>query len=115
MGDTAVVSAQGVWTVSRREGEAPRATRFFVTDTWVNRGGQWQVIHRYSSSSSDSRMATSAARIETIPIIRSSAMSSRDASVMQWGPFAASLLLPCNALSGQSAFGGTANGRERLK
>ena len=47
-GDTAVASAQGVWTVSRRPGEAPRATRFFVTDTWVRRGGQWQVIHRYS-------------------------------------------------------------------
>ena len=27
-GDTAVVSAQGVWTVSRRAGEAPRAARF---------------------------------------------------------------------------------------
>lgn len=47
-GDTAVVSAQGVWTVSRRPGEAPRATRFFVTDTWVRRGGRWQVMHRYS-------------------------------------------------------------------
>jgi ketosteroid isomerase-like protein len=46
--DTAVVSAQGVWTVSRRPGEAPRAMRFFVTDTWVNRSGRWQVIHRYS-------------------------------------------------------------------
>ena len=47
-GDTAVASAQGVWTVSRTAGEAPRATRFFVTDTWVRRGGRWQVIHRYS-------------------------------------------------------------------
>jgi hypothetical protein len=48
VGSTAVVSAQGVWTVSRNVGEAPRAMRFFVTDTWVNRNGQWQVIHRYS-------------------------------------------------------------------
>jgi hypothetical protein len=48
VGNTAVVSAQGVWTVSRKVGEAPRAMRFFVTDTWVNRRGQWQVIHRYS-------------------------------------------------------------------
>jgi ketosteroid isomerase-like protein len=47
-GDTAVVSAQGVWTVSRRPGEAARAMRFFVTDTWVRRSGKWQVIHRYS-------------------------------------------------------------------
>ncbi|HXG98958.1 MAG TPA: nuclear transport factor 2 family protein [Sphingomicrobium sp.] len=47
-GNTAVASAQGEWTVSRQPGEAPRATRFFVTDTWVRRNGQWQVIHRYS-------------------------------------------------------------------
>ena len=48
VGNTAVASAQGVWTVSRKPGEVPRATRFFVTDTWVRRGGQWQVMHRYS-------------------------------------------------------------------
>lgn len=47
-GNTAVVSAQGVWTVSRRPTEAPRAVRFFVTDTWLRRSGRWQVIHRYS-------------------------------------------------------------------
>ena len=47
-GDTAVASAQGLWTVARRAGEPPRPTRFFVTDTWVRRGGKWQVIHRYS-------------------------------------------------------------------
>ena len=47
-GNTVVSSAQGVWTVSRRPGETPRATRFFVTDTWVRQGGRWQVIHRYS-------------------------------------------------------------------
>lgn len=47
-GNTAVVSAQGVWTVSRTPGEAPRALRFFVTDTWLRRSGRWQVIHRYS-------------------------------------------------------------------
>jgi ketosteroid isomerase-like protein len=47
-GDTAVASAQGLWTVSRRAGEPPRPSRFFVTDTWVRRNGQWQVIHRYS-------------------------------------------------------------------
>ena len=47
-GNTAVASAQGLWTVSRRAGEPPRPTRFFVTDTWVRRNGQWQVIHRYS-------------------------------------------------------------------
>lgn len=46
-GDTAVASARGIWTVSRRPGK-PERMRFFVTDTWVRRGGQWQVIHRYS-------------------------------------------------------------------
>jgi ketosteroid isomerase-like protein len=47
-GDTAVASAKGLWTVSFREGMPPTAINFFVTDTWVRRNGQWQVIHRYS-------------------------------------------------------------------
>jgi ketosteroid isomerase-like protein len=47
-GDTAVASAKGLWTVSFRAGAPPMPIRFFVTDTWVRRGGQWQVIHRYS-------------------------------------------------------------------
>lgn len=47
-GDTAVASAQGVWTVSFRPGMPPMPIRFFVTDTWLRRGGQWQVVHRYS-------------------------------------------------------------------
>ena len=47
-GNTAVASVQGLWTVSRRPEEPPRQARFFVTDTWVRRNGQWQVIHRYS-------------------------------------------------------------------
>ena len=47
-GDTAVASARGVWTVSMRAGMPPMPIRFFVTDTWVRRGGQWKVIHRYS-------------------------------------------------------------------
>lgn len=47
-GETAVASAKGVWTVSLREGIPAMPIRFFVTDTWVRRGGEWQVIHRYS-------------------------------------------------------------------
>ena len=47
-GDTAVASAKGLWTVSFRPGAPPMPIRFFVTDTWVRRGGKWQVIHRYS-------------------------------------------------------------------
>ncbi len=48
VGDTIVASARGSWTVTRRAGEKPRPTQFFVTDTWVKRSGKWQVIHRYS-------------------------------------------------------------------
>ena len=47
-GDTAVVSAQGLWTVAMRPGTAPQPIRFFVTDTWVRRHGEWHVVHRYS-------------------------------------------------------------------
>ncbi|HET7709259.1 MAG TPA: nuclear transport factor 2 family protein [Sphingomicrobium sp.] len=48
VGETAVASARGLWTVSFREGAPPTPIRFFVTDTWLRRGGKWQVIHRYS-------------------------------------------------------------------
>ena len=58
VGNTVVASAQGVWTVSRKAGEAPRATRFFVTDTWIRRGGHWQVMHRYSHRLPSARLAT---------------------------------------------------------
>ncbi len=47
-GDTAVASAQGLWTVTFRPGDPPQKRRFFVTDTWIRRGGQGQVIERHS-------------------------------------------------------------------
>lgn len=47
-GDTAIVSAQGLWTVTMRPGTAPRRIRFFVTDTWMRKHGEWNVVHRYS-------------------------------------------------------------------
>ncbi|QIL01621.1 nuclear transport factor 2 family protein [Sphingomonas sinipercae] len=47
-GDTAVALAQGLWRVKRRPDRPAEAMRFAVTDTWVRRGGQWQVIYRYS-------------------------------------------------------------------
>ena len=47
-GNTAVASAQGLWTMSMRPGAPPRQVRFLVTDTWVRRSGRWQVIQRYS-------------------------------------------------------------------
>ena len=48
VGDTAIVSAQGLWTVTMRPGTAPQPIRFVATDTWVRRHGHWQVVHRYS-------------------------------------------------------------------
>ncbi len=47
-GDTAVALVEGVWTVKRRPDRPAEAVRFVVTDTWVRRKGQWQVIYRYS-------------------------------------------------------------------
>ena len=47
-GDTAVASAHGLWTVSFRPGQPPMKMRFFTTDTWVRRGGQWQVVQRFA-------------------------------------------------------------------
>jgi ketosteroid isomerase-like protein len=47
-GDTAVASVQGLWTVARRADQPARPVRFYATDTWLRRNGQWQVIHRYS-------------------------------------------------------------------
>ena len=48
VGDTAIVSAQGLWTVTMQPGTPPQPIRFVATDTWVRRHGQWQVVHRYS-------------------------------------------------------------------
>ena len=48
VGDTAIVSAQGLWTVIMQPGTTPQPIRFFATDTWHRRQGHWQVVHRYS-------------------------------------------------------------------
>jgi len=47
-GDTAVALVEGLWTVKRRPDRPAEAVRFLVTDTWIRRAGQWQVIYRYS-------------------------------------------------------------------
>lgn len=47
-GNTAVALVEGVWTVKRRPDRPAEAIRFVVTDTWVRRNGQWQVLYRYS-------------------------------------------------------------------
>lgn len=48
-GDTAVATVEGLWTVKRDPNQPAEAVRFVVTDTWVRRHGQWQVIWRYSN------------------------------------------------------------------
>jgi len=48
VGDTAVASVQVRNWGSLRPGELAKPRRSLVTDTWVRRNGQWQVIHRYS-------------------------------------------------------------------
>jgi ketosteroid isomerase-like protein len=47
-GDTAVAVVKGNWMVKRSPGRPAQLHHFVVTDTWVRRGGQWQVVHRYS-------------------------------------------------------------------
>lgn len=47
-GDTAVATIEGRWLVVLPGFDAPREDRFYVTDTWARRNGQWQVIFRHS-------------------------------------------------------------------
>lgn len=47
-GDTAVATLDGRWLVSVPGIDKPRDDRFYVTDTWARRKGQWQVIFRHS-------------------------------------------------------------------
>jgi ketosteroid isomerase-like protein len=48
-GDTAVATVEGLWTVKRDPNQPADRVRFVVTDTWVRRHGQWQVVWRYSN------------------------------------------------------------------
>lgn len=48
-GDTAVATVEGLWTVKRDPNQPAEAVRFVVTDTWVRRKGDWQVVWRYSN------------------------------------------------------------------
>ena len=47
-GDTAVATVQGRWKVSM-EGRGTREEGFILSDTFVRRGGGWQVIYRHST------------------------------------------------------------------
>ena len=45
VGDTAVATVEGAWTVTAF-GQPSRLDRFTAEDTWVRRGGRWQVVRR---------------------------------------------------------------------
>ena len=47
--DTAVASVSGNWTVGIGDKVMPN-DKFLVTDTWVRRGGRWQIILRNAQS-----------------------------------------------------------------
>ena len=48
-GPVAIATVEGLWTVDRRDGHGLVPVRFVVTDTWLRRDGQWQVVWRYSN------------------------------------------------------------------
>ncbi len=48
-GDTAVATVTGRWKIGRVGLPGTRETGFIVSDTFVRRGGAWQVIYRHSS------------------------------------------------------------------
>ena len=49
-GDTAVATVEGHWKVGI-PGRGTREENFILSDTFVKRGGQWQVLYRHSSPS----------------------------------------------------------------
>lgn len=50
-GDTAVATVHGRWKVGMKGRDRIRDENFVVSDTFVKRGGQWQVIYRHSTPS----------------------------------------------------------------
>lgn len=48
-GDTAVATITGRWKVGMKGREGAREEAFVVSDTFVRRGGGWQVVYRHSS------------------------------------------------------------------
>ena len=49
-GDTAVATVEGHWKVGM-PGRGPREENFILSDTFVKRGGAWQVLFRHSTPS----------------------------------------------------------------
>lgn len=48
-GDTAVATVTGRWKVGMQGRPGTREEGFIVSDTFVRRGGKWQVIYRHST------------------------------------------------------------------
>ena len=48
-GDTAVATITGRWKVGMKGREGTREEAFVLSDTFVRRGGAWQVVYRHSS------------------------------------------------------------------
>ena len=48
-GDTAVATVTGRWKVGRVGLPGTRETGFILSDTFVRRGGAWQVVYRHSA------------------------------------------------------------------
>jgi len=49
-GNTAVATVEGHWKVGMK-GRGIREENFILSDTWVRRGGKWQVVYRHSTAS----------------------------------------------------------------
>jgi hypothetical protein len=54
-GDTAVALVEVEWTVKQYADRPAGANPALVTDTWVRRGGKWQVVYRYSHRLPDAK------------------------------------------------------------
>ena len=59
-GDTAVATVTGRWKIGRAGLPGTRETGFIVTDTFVRRGGAWQVVFRHSAPRPLAARATAA-------------------------------------------------------
>ena len=49
-GNTAVATVEGRWKIGRKGLPGTRESRFIVSDTFVRRGGTWQVIYRHATT-----------------------------------------------------------------
>ena len=48
-GDTAVATVEGGWKVGMQGRDGTREENFILSDTFVRRGGRWQVLYRHST------------------------------------------------------------------